>query len=134
MTPSCAVGVRSLSIPFAQKWLKSSYETLVNRSAKRAMVRRLCENIREESPVTNGILPQPNLAATISIAMRGFYLTAATPSTAAATALTAPALPAVVSAATASTAPTTATATTSFRINIHLFTPFPRNHSFLGTG
>jgi hypothetical protein len=78
------------------------------------MARELCENIREEGPATNG---------TLSISIRGFYLTAAA-AAAAATALTTPALPAGVLAVTASTAPTATPATKSITINIHLFTPF----------
>jgi type VI protein secretion system component VasK len=80
------------------------------------MARRLCENVREEGPATNG-----------TFSMRGFYLTAAA-AAATATALTAPALPAVALAATASTAPTITTATCF--IYRHLFPSFLSNHSF----
>ena len=45
----------------------STYWTLVNRSAKRDMMRRLCENIREEGPVGYGTFLQPNLACVASI-------------------------------------------------------------------
>jgi hypothetical protein len=66
------------------------------------------------------------------ISMRGFYLTAAAAAATPATAFTTPALAAGVLAVTAPTAPTTTTATKSITIQsrVHLFTSFPRNHSF----
>ena len=81
--------------------------------------RRLCENTREEGPATNG---------TLSISIRGFYLTAAA-AAATATAFTTPALPAVALAATASFAPTTTTSTKSFIVQ--LFTPLLTNRALI---